>query len=71
MNISALSSRDRQVAQLLIDGYSDEQIAARLGVSPDTVRKSAAAILQKTGSRNRPHLAARWIACGYDRPGGR
>lgn len=52
-----LTPREWQVAVALTDGCSNAQIAARLGISPHTVRNTLSLIYLKTGSANRVMLA--------------
>ncbi len=52
LNVRAQSSlgiteRERQVLQLLADGRSNKEIAARLGVSPNTVKTHVARLFEK------------------------
>jgi DNA-binding NarL/FixJ family response regulator len=42
-----ITERERQVLQLLADGCSNKQIAARLGLSPNTVKTHVARLFEK------------------------
>lgn len=42
-----ITERERQVLQLLADGRSNKEIAARLGVSPNTVKTHVARLFEK------------------------
>lgn len=53
-----LTPREREVLQLLCRGWTNAQIAARLGSSPRTVKNQVSAILGKTNSTNRTQLTA-------------
>jgi DNA-binding CsgD family transcriptional regulator len=53
----ALTRRQRQVLELLVDGRSDAEIAAVLHISPKTVGHHVQAILTKLGVDNRTHAA--------------
>jgi DNA-binding CsgD family transcriptional regulator len=53
-----LTSRERDVAALIIEGRSSEDIAAALFLSPHTVRDYTKAIFGKVGVHNRRHLTA-------------
>ncbi|WP_349428519.1 GAF domain-containing protein [Microbacterium sp. LWS13-1.2] len=53
-----LTTRERQVRELVEQGLPDKQIAARLGISVKTAEKHVGAVLRKTGSANRTSLAA-------------
>ena len=46
-----LSERQRQVMQLAVQGYSNKEIASRLGISPRTVETYRAWVMQRTGAR--------------------
>ena len=62
----ALSGRERQVAQLALDGLQVPGIAATLYISPHTVRDHLKAIFRKTRSHTRHELTAR--LSGYASP---
>lgn len=49
---SALSSRERQVLQLLAEGHSTKEIADRLGISPKTADTHRQQIMNKLGLRS-------------------
>jgi DNA-binding CsgD family transcriptional regulator len=53
-----LTSRERDVAALIIEGRSSEDIANSLYLSPHTVRDHTKAIFGKVGVHNRQHLTA-------------
>lgn len=53
-----LTARERDVAALIIEGRSSEDIAASLFLSPHTVRDHTKAIFGKVGVHNRRHLTA-------------
>jgi DNA-binding NarL/FixJ family response regulator len=52
-----LSLREAQVVQLVAEGFSDEQVAARLGTGVVDVGAELAEILRKLGLRSRTELA--------------
>jgi DNA-binding CsgD family transcriptional regulator len=52
----ALSGREQQVTALICLGYTNRQIAARLGVSPDTVKIYVRNVLRKFGLVSRAEL---------------
>jgi signal transduction histidine kinase/DNA-binding NarL/FixJ family response regulator len=54
-----LTSREREVRQLMEQGLPDKVIAERLTLSVKTIEKHVGAVLRKTGARNRTELAAR------------
>jgi DNA-binding CsgD family transcriptional regulator len=55
---SPLSARERQVAELLIDGASNKAIARSLDISVHTAKFHVAAVLEKLGARNRADAVA-------------
>lgn len=56
-----LTSAEREVALLLLKGYSHKHIAAETGRSERTVRQHATAVYQKAGLNNRAELAAYFL----------
>jgi DNA-binding CsgD family transcriptional regulator len=46
-NELGITERERQVLQLLADGRSNKEIAARLGLSPNTVKTHIAHLFEK------------------------
>jgi DNA-binding CsgD family transcriptional regulator len=55
---SRLSAREKQVAELLVEGASNKLIARRLGISVHTAKFHVAAVLEKLGARNRADAVA-------------
>ena len=55
--LSALTPREQEVAELVAQGLSNEQIAQRLVLTCGTVANHVAHILAKTGARSRVQLA--------------
>ena len=53
-----LTPRQAQVLQLVAEGLTDQQIAARLRIQPRTARFHVASVLFKLGAGNRAHAAA-------------
>lgn len=47
-----LTNRETEVLKLICSGLTGEQIAAKLNLSHDTIRKHRSNILSKTGSPN-------------------
>ena len=57
-----LSEREREVLALVVDGLSNREIAARLSISPATVRHHVSACISKLGAANRAQAAALAVA---------
>ncbi|MEM6447296.1 MAG: helix-turn-helix transcriptional regulator [Cyanobacteria bacterium J06642_2] len=57
--IRALSERELQVIELIADGMTNQDIAARLDISKRTVDNHISNILEKTSTSNRVALV-RW-----------
>lgn len=53
---AALTPREKEVAELLIARMTNEEIARRLFISPNTVKNHVAAVLRKCGVRHRAAL---------------
>jgi DNA-binding NarL/FixJ family response regulator len=53
-----LTARERQVAELLVDGASNKVIARRLDISVHTAKFHVGAVLEKLGARNRSDAVA-------------
>jgi DNA-binding NarL/FixJ family response regulator len=55
--LESLSPREREVAVLVSEGLTNDQIARRLSVSPRTIQAHVASALRKTGVGRRTQLA--------------
>jgi len=55
-HLQGLTTRQRQILDLVLAGHPSKNIAADLGISQRTVENHRAAIMRKTGSRNIPAL---------------
>lgn len=51
-----LTTRERQVLQLIAGGQSNKQAGRELGISPRTVEAHRARLMQKLGARNTADL---------------
>jgi DNA-binding CsgD family transcriptional regulator len=60
----ALSSRERQVLALLADGLGNKQIAARLGISTNTVKTHVEVLFEKLRVSNRAEAVATGVKRG-------
>jgi Response regulator containing a CheY-like receiver domain and an HTH DNA-binding domain len=54
-----LTARETEVASLLANGYTDREIAARLGIGRRTVETHAANVRAKLGLKSRRELLYR------------
>jgi len=52
-SIEPLTTRERQVLELVADGLPNKAIAARLGIGSETVKFHLGAVLGKLGASNR------------------
>ncbi|MCW2871477.1 helix-turn-helix transcriptional regulator [Actinacidiphila oryziradicis] len=60
----SLTPAELRVARLVVRGLTNAEIAKRLYVGVNTVKKHITAVQAKAGTRNRVELAARWRAAG-------
>lgn len=61
---TALSPREHDVLQAMADGMSTKQIAAKLGIGPQTVKTHIAHIYSKMGTPDRTRAVARALRQG-------
>ena len=57
-----LSDREREILVLLGTGATNREIAGRLHLGPDSIKKSATSLYRKLGVRNRTEAAQRAAA---------
>ena len=57
-----ITERQRQVVELIAAGCSNEEIGARLGISPRTAKAHSDALRQKLGVPRRRHIPAAYRA---------
>jgi two-component system response regulator NreC len=55
-DVERLSPREREVLQLIAEGYTGREIAEKLFISPKTVEGHRTHLLEKLGARNRADL---------------
>jgi DNA-binding NarL/FixJ family response regulator len=60
--LEELSAREQEVMELLMNGRSNREIAAALGIEPATVKAHLGRMLRKTRSRNRLEMTLRSMA---------
>ena len=63
-----LTTRQRQVVELIAAGCSNEEIGGRLGISPRTVKAHCDVLRQKLGVSRRRHIPAAYRALTGDDP---
>jgi len=64
MMLEPLTRREREVLELLAAGLTNREIAGRLSIAPETVKKHAGSIYGKLGARGRTAAVARARAAG-------
>ena len=57
----SLRPREREIMQLIADGMSNRQIAARLVISEKTVKNHICSIYQRLGAHGRSQAISRWL----------
>ncbi|MGW5076555.1 alpha/beta fold hydrolase [Rhodococcus sp. NPDC004095] len=62
-----LTARQREVAALISEGYTNRELAARLGIDERSAEGHVERIRLRLGFRSRAQIAA-WYAAGRDRP---
>lgn len=58
-----ITEREFEVLKLLIQGYSNPQIAEKLNITVHTVKAHISSLYEKTGVNSRVNLAV--LACSY------
>jgi DNA-binding NarL/FixJ family response regulator len=66
--VARLTEREGDVLRLMATGLTNAEIATRMRVAPATVKTHVAAVLAKTGSRDRTQAAVRAYEAGFVRP---
>jgi DNA-binding NarL/FixJ family response regulator len=61
-----LAKREFEVASLISEGLTNAEIAQRLGIQADSVKKTVSRILNKLGVRERLNIAVLWYKAGMD-----
>jgi two-component system CheB/CheR fusion protein len=64
--VAELTSRQRQIMELVLAGHPSKNIAADLGISQRTVENHRASIMKKTGSKSLPALARIALAASWN-----
>lgn len=61
-----LGKREFEVASLISEGMTNTEIALRLGIQTDSVKKTVSRILNKLGVRERLNIAVLWYKAAMD-----
>jgi DNA-binding NarL/FixJ family response regulator len=61
----SLSPREREVVQLVVDGASNDEIGARLGISSRTVESHLRRLFERHDVASRTELAGRALREGW------
>lgn len=67
--LKALTDREREVMELVAAGLTNDEIAARLVLSPATAKTHVSRIMTKVGARDRSQLVVLAYESGMVRPG--
>ncbi|MDO8421232.1 MAG: chemotaxis protein CheB [Parvibaculum sp.] len=68
-HLAGLTSRQREIMDMVLAGHPSKNIAADLGISQRTVENHRAAIMKKTGSKSLPALARLAVAAASGNAG--
>jgi DNA-binding NarL/FixJ family response regulator len=60
-----VTRRERDVLRLVVGGYSNREIADRLGIREQTVKDHVSALLKKFQARSRVALAVAGVRAGF------
>lgn len=64
LDFETLTPREHEVVELLVAGYSTEQMAAELGIRASTVHTHVQSVLRKVGARSRLQAVSAYLAAG-------
>jgi len=62
--VPSLSARETEVLELVMLGFQNGEIAAKLFLSPETVKSHISSLLTKLGARDRTHATVRALQLG-------
>lgn len=60
----SLSPRELEIAELIAQGMNNQEIAERLFIQPDSVKKTVSRILKRLGLRDRTQIVVGWYQAG-------
>ncbi|WEV68031.1 response regulator transcription factor [Bifidobacterium sp. ESL0769] len=63
---ATLGRRELEVASLVSEGLTNAEIAERLSIQPDSVKKTVSRILAKLDARERVNIAVLWYKAGMN-----
>ncbi len=69
--LDRLTGREREVVTLVAGGLSNQEVAARIGLSPATAKTHVSRAMTKLGARDRAQLVVFAYESGLVRPGWR
>ena len=61
MVVNLADDIDREIVRLISRGYADREIAQCVFLSPQTIRNRVSRLLDRSGARNRTHLAVLYV----------
>jgi len=67
--LACLSSRQKEILQLIAEGYANKEIAQRLNLSPRTVETHRAELMERLNIRDVPGLVKLALRAGLIKPG--
>ena len=59
-----VTAREREILELISEGFSTREIAGRLFVSEETIKSHRRHLFSKLSAKNSPHLIQKAIASG-------
>lgn len=65
MPYGSLTQRQREIANLVVTGASNKEIARELSISIKTVKNTLTLVFEKTGARSRTELAVNLVHASY------
>jgi DNA-binding CsgD family transcriptional regulator len=66
--IPTVTARQKEIAQLIAAGYSNEEVAHRLGIAPRTAKAHTDSLRQKLGVPRRRQIPAAFLALTGEDP---